>query len=265
MSAPSQQLLTQLSASLRRPSASYLVPAIAATALGHAPAWLPAIYAHHTSSLPATPPLRSASPLPALETIPRRRVLRELKEGLVKSAILVGVPRVIEALLELGECVEEGAKDDSFVRRGMGGVRWEQGEVERRGLEGLGRIYRDDIGPIWTKMGADMEDVRELLSVSLLEGRRKLTTLVSGRMVLQEHHLWNLSHSLPPHCRPSSESRPPRSRPRSPFGRHPLRAHSPTNTARDLVASSVRLFFTCISEGTRSNLCGIAGEHCGKE
>ena len=161
MSAPSRELLNQLSASLRRPSASYLVPAIAATALGHAPAWLPVIYAHHTSSLPAAPPLRSASPLPALETIPRRRVLRELKEGLVKSAILVGVPRVIEALLELRECVEEGAKDDSFVRRGMGGLGWEQAEVERRGLEGLGRIYRDDIGPIWTKMGADMEDVRK--------------------------------------------------------------------------------------------------------
>lgn len=84
-----------------------------------------------------------------------------MKEALVKSAILVGVPRVIEALLELGEVVEEGAKDDSFVREGLVGR--EMGEVMGNGERGLERVYRGDIGGIWEKMKPDMRDVSEFM------------------------------------------------------------------------------------------------------
>lgn len=159
-------VLSSLSTSLHRPSASYLLPALVTTTLGHGPTWLPHIYIHATTNLPPAPAHRTPSPLPALDPIPRRKVLRELKEALVKSSILIGVPRVIEALLELGECVEEGARDDWFVREGLGSeaVGWGRDEVERRGVEGLGRIYRDDIHAIWTRMGSDMADVSTSLN-----------------------------------------------------------------------------------------------------
>ena len=120
MGAPTPAFLAALSSSLRRPSAGHLIPALVSTALGHGSTWLPAIYKHHTLHLPPSPSQRPLSPPPHLDTNPRRLVLRQLKEALVKSAILVGVPRVIEGLLELNEVVPEGDRDDWFVRAGLG-------------------------------------------------------------------------------------------------------------------------------------------------
>ncbi|KAM0751057.1 hypothetical protein T439DRAFT_224838 [Meredithblackwellia eburnea MCA 4105] len=167
MSGPSPALLASISSTLRRPSTPYLVPTLVAATLGQGGPWASQIYQHAVSQLPQSPPTRSHSPLPAHDPVPRRIVLRQMKEALVKASILIGVPKVIESLLELGEVVEEGARDDSFVREGLGKGQsvegshgWGRDEVERRGLNGIGRIYRDDIDGIWKKMGSDMLDIK---------------------------------------------------------------------------------------------------------
>ena len=92
--------------------------------------------------------------------------MREAKEALCKAAILIGVPKAIEALLELGEVVDEGAKDDSFVRAGLAGGEWDAEEVRKRGDAGLARIYQNDINAIWNKMGPDMREISQSRSQS---------------------------------------------------------------------------------------------------
>jgi hypothetical protein len=156
---PPPALLAQLSKKLRRPSAAHLVPLLVSTTLGHGNTWAPHLYSHFVQHLPPSPPTPTTSPLPALDPIPRRKLWREMKEGLVKSSILVGVPKVIETLLSLRSVIEEGSRDYGFVREGLGREGWEGGEVESRGDEGLGKIYRDDIEPIWDAMGSDLKDV----------------------------------------------------------------------------------------------------------
>lgn len=101
----------------------------------------------------------SANLYPHEETVERIKLLREIKEGLVKSAILIGVPRVIETLLALTEdgVIEPEARDSSFVRAALGK---KSEERERAGVEGLKRIYHGDIEPIWGKM-VDIPDVGE--------------------------------------------------------------------------------------------------------
>lgn len=84
-----QPILQSLASNITRPAASYLIPAIVATTLGQGAVWLPAVYDFTVASLPPAPIMRSPTPLPVAETIPRRRVLRILKEGLVKSSILM--------------------------------------------------------------------------------------------------------------------------------------------------------------------------------
>lgn len=153
-------LLQRLSSTLTRPSASYLLPLVVSTTLGKASTWVPHIYHEAVRSLPPAPSTRSPSPrYPAGDSNPRRRVVRELKGALMASAILIGVPRSIEAQLHLGEVVEEGAKDDSFVREELETM--EPAEIRRRGNAGLKTVYQDDIGPIFEMMGTDMKDARE--------------------------------------------------------------------------------------------------------
>ncbi|KAK4703328.1 hypothetical protein P7C70_g2894, partial [Phenoliferia sp. Uapishka_3] len=164
MAPPSPALLKSLSATLRRPSAGCLIPALVSTTLGHGSTWLPLIYAHHTSSLPPSPPKRSSSPFPVFETVPRRRVLRELKEALVKSAILVGVPKALEGMLELQGVIEKGDHEDWFVREGLGRGVGGAEEVEKAGEMGLARIYRGDIKKIWETMGDGMLDASESIA-----------------------------------------------------------------------------------------------------
>jgi hypothetical protein len=153
-------LLQRLSTTLPRPSSSYLLPAVVSTTLGQANSWLGPVYQHAVRSLPPAPLTRSPSSLyPIEDDVPRRRVVRELKEAIQKSAILIGVPRAIEAQLHLGEVVEQGAKDDSFVREELEGV--EPAESRRRGCAGLATVYQENIGPIFEMMETDLKDVRE--------------------------------------------------------------------------------------------------------
>ncbi|ORY72412.1 hypothetical protein BCR35DRAFT_318975 [Leucosporidium creatinivorum] len=152
-------LLQRLSSTLQRPSASYILPAVVFTTLGQAHTWIGPVYQHAVRSLPPAPSTRSPSSLyPVEDDVPRRRVVRELKEAIQKSAILIGVPRAIEAQLHLGEVIEEGAKDDSFVREELEGV--EPAEARRRGRAGLATVYQEDIGPIFEMMETDLKDVR---------------------------------------------------------------------------------------------------------
>lgn len=74
---------------------------------------------------------------------------------------MFGVPKAIEALLELGEVVEPGAKDDSFVREELETLA--PADRLERGRAGLGTIYQGDLVAIFEKMGDDMRDVREFV------------------------------------------------------------------------------------------------------
>ncbi|KAF8317783.1 uncharacterized protein EI90DRAFT_3084972 [Cantharellus anzutake] len=86
-----------------------------------------------------------------------------MKEAIFKSAILVGVPHVIEASFAL-KVATEGTPDydTSFVREGLddcshtGNVN----ENQQRGLRGLERVYRAQYGPISSKMAESMAEIK---------------------------------------------------------------------------------------------------------
>jgi hypothetical protein len=77
-----------------------------------------------------------------------------MKETLVKSVILSGMPRVIQASFALKDALEPGDKDSSFVREGL-----ELGEdLARRGDESRRRIYRDNL-PLGGETADAMMDI----------------------------------------------------------------------------------------------------------
>lgn len=158
MAAPSEAFLDELAGSLRRPEARYLVPAIVATALGYGVEWAPAVYRHAIRDLPPAPSTSSSSP-PNIgeDPVPRRVVLRILKEALTKSSILVGVAKVICTQLELNSVVEEGAKDDAFVRKEYATLSGE--EIMRRGDDLLDKVYQDKMQGVWDLLGPGMQDI----------------------------------------------------------------------------------------------------------
>lgn len=137
--------------------------------MGHGHTWVPSIYRHATiigptSSLdgaPQSPAKRIAAaeaPLREAST-PSQLVVRRLKEALFKSAILVGVPRVIEASFALRAATENTPDFDmTFTREGIDATA--EGNNER-GLGGLERVYRKQYGPIISKMGAGMKEISE--------------------------------------------------------------------------------------------------------
>jgi hypothetical protein len=92
--------------------------AATSTACGQGQHWLPAIYQHAVSTLGTAPSKRTPSPINFEDDpLPRRRVVRRLKETLTKLCILIGVPRCIEAGFALDTVVAEGDRDDALVRR----------------------------------------------------------------------------------------------------------------------------------------------------
>ncbi|GAA6052503.1 hypothetical protein JCM3770_003799 [Rhodotorula araucariae] len=173
--------LRRLAASLPSsapPPTSALVPLLAATTLGHGHAWLAPCVSHALSAHPplargAAPPREPADPADDAVAHPRRLVVAQLKEALVKSAVLIGVPRAIETLLEL-----EGALDDArdasraFVRRGLDADDGEDGTTGARGTvreraesgrAGLRSVYRNELDAIFATMRArGLEDLRYL-------------------------------------------------------------------------------------------------------
>lgn len=161
--------LRSLSTSLPSSSpqaAPALVSLLAATTLGHGQTWLPHCLKHALADHPrlepgATPPPEPVDdPLLDLDLHPRRFLVAQLKEGLVKSASLIGVPRVICALIDL-----EGALEDprdlsrAFVRRGLeGGTVAERSEAGRQGLRS---VYRGELDGIFDLMrGRGLDDLR---------------------------------------------------------------------------------------------------------
>lgn len=85
--------------------------------------------------------------------------MRRLKEALFKSAILVGVPRVIEASFSLRAATEHTPDfDTTFVRENIDAI---AAGNNARGLKGLERVYRKQYGPISSKMGEGMKEISE--------------------------------------------------------------------------------------------------------
>jgi hypothetical protein len=77
-----------------------------------------------------------------------------MKETLVKSVILSGVPRVIQASFALKDALEPGDKDSSFVREGL-----ELGkDLARRGNKMRRRIYRNNL-PLTGDIADAMMDI----------------------------------------------------------------------------------------------------------
>ncbi|GAA5866122.1 hypothetical protein JCM1840_005079 [Sporobolomyces johnsonii] len=153
-------------------SVHFLVPLLTATTLGHGPSWLPPTLSHAFRSLPRSPAPAPPEPLDPAEDAsvhPRRFAVRQAKEALVKSSILVGVPKVIETLLELQKCVDEGDRSTAFVRKALdpssstsgGGGETTFAQRSEAGRLGLGSIYQDNLLPIFDLMRqGGLEDVR---------------------------------------------------------------------------------------------------------
>ncbi|GAA5953248.1 hypothetical protein JCM3765_007452 [Sporobolomyces pararoseus] len=160
-------LLGNLGRSLPRTvprATSYLLPLLTSTTLGHGSLFLPSCLSLAYKDLAPRP-----SPIPP-ETIdsredekshPRRFVSRLIKESLVKSSILIGVPKAIETLLEFSELVEEGDKSTSFVRQSFDRNASTFEGRSQAGRAGLGTVYQGNIEEIFQKFReGGLEDVR---------------------------------------------------------------------------------------------------------
>lgn len=160
------------------PLASSLIPLLTATTLGHGPTWLAPCLAHALEPHPplpdgqdpppeiAEPHLASSSSpsAPDAQQHPRRLIVAQFKEALVKSAVLVGVPRAIETLLHLDDAVlDKRDLSRAFVRRALEESEEEGSGVTRamRGREGLRTVYKGDLDAIFSRMRNDgLEDLR---------------------------------------------------------------------------------------------------------
>jgi hypothetical protein len=92
--------------------------------------------------------------------------VQRLKEAIFKSAILIGVPRAIEASFSLRAATENTPDfDTSFTREGIDATA--EGN-RQRGLEGLERVYRKQYGPISSKMGEGMKEISEFRALNRL-------------------------------------------------------------------------------------------------
>ncbi|EJU02158.1 hypothetical protein DACRYDRAFT_115921 [Dacryopinax primogenitus] len=153
---PSSAFLDTLANNKRiQPDSWYLIAAAASVTLGRASSWLPAIYTHACAPLGPAP--LEPSPAPenvAEDPLPRRKVVRRLKEAIVKGTILHGVPTGIGASIALHAALVPGDRDDSFVREGF----HLDGKNEQRGYEALHRIYRDEM-PLVGDLKTGMRDV----------------------------------------------------------------------------------------------------------
>ncbi|GAA5903478.1 uncharacterized protein JCM6883_005013 [Sporobolomyces salmoneus] len=142
----------------------YLLPLLASTTLGHGSTFLPACLSLAYKHLPPTPSPVPPEPLNPLEDgklHPRRFVSRLIKESLVKSAILIGVPRAIEIMLEFTELVEEKDRSMGFVREKLDCGSTTHGSRKEAGRSGLGTVYKGNIDEIFDKLRAGgLEDVR---------------------------------------------------------------------------------------------------------
>jgi len=151
MAAPSTAFLCQLESHFAGTSDSdrWIISAAAtSTALGYGQHWLPAIYHYACRNLRASPADSKPAPMIfANDTLPRRRLARKLKDVLMKSMLLAGVSRCIEASIALGDAVDpvDRAGDTGNYRSSLS---IGDNASADRGKKGLLRVYRHQLGPI---------------------------------------------------------------------------------------------------------------------
>ncbi|GAA5913582.1 hypothetical protein JCM6882_001692 [Rhodosporidiobolus microsporus] len=166
------RLSSSLPSSLPSPT-RYLVPLLTSTALGHASLFLKPSLDLALSPFPPAPspvPPEPADPREDWEIHPRRATVLLAKEALVKSAILVGVPRAIEALLELRDEVDDADWSGRFVRKELDAQGQTIGARKDAGREGLGRVYQRDSDAIFERMRVSGLDDLRFLSQSTTYG-----------------------------------------------------------------------------------------------
>jgi len=148
-----------------RPDSWYLIAAATSTTLGHGASWMPAIYQHAVKPLGPAPTNPTPPPVEfEADMYPRRKIVRRMKEALVKSAILSGVPRAIQSSIALKDALELGDKDNSCVREGL-----DFGEESaRRGYDGRYKVYRDP-SPFGPEVVEAMKDI-EWISLHVTYG-----------------------------------------------------------------------------------------------
>ncbi|GAA5880506.1 hypothetical protein JCM16303_005409 [Sporobolomyces ruberrimus] len=146
------------------PPTRYLLPLLSSTTLGHGSLFLPSCLSLAYRDLPPTPhpiPPEPFDPTKDETLHPRRFVSRLIRESLVKSSILIGVPKSIETLLDFSELVPEGDRTQSFVREGLQGRNSNFAERSQAGREGLGTVYQGNIDDIFEKFRyGGLDDVR---------------------------------------------------------------------------------------------------------
>ncbi|GAA6022907.1 hypothetical protein JCM10207_006859 [Rhodosporidiobolus poonsookiae] len=148
------------------PSSSLLIPLLTTTTLGHAHPWLSPLLAHSLSALPPTPspvPPEPANPHDDRSLHPRRYTLLLAKEALTKSAILIGVPRAIEALLELQRLAPPEDRPARFVRKTLDDRAATIRERQDAGERGLRSVYQAELDGIFGLMREEgLDDLRYL-------------------------------------------------------------------------------------------------------
>ncbi|GAA5935934.1 carboxymuconolactone decarboxylase family protein [Sporobolomyces koalae] len=197
----------------------YLVPLLTATTLGHGSLFLPACLDLAYRNLPPSPqpvPQEPDDPAQDERDHPRRFTTRLIKEALVKSSILVGVPKTIELLLELGSLVHPDDRSSAFVRASLDDP--DSRSRAQAGRLGLETVYKGNIDDIFATFARDgLDDVRKLLS----------STGYFSEQITYGSFLTPY-HASPPEFSPSpspASSLPPSSRlgfaSPDPFTRHP--------------------------------------------
>lgn len=145
-----------------------LFPKTAALAAGGQSRIIPDVYKQAVGPFGPAPTSKQPPIANWQDDLPRRRVVRKMRETLVKSTILVGVAHCIEASWVLSGALEEGDKvstgwfvfwatsaytyasqDDTFVREGYDA----DGKALERGNRGLGRIYQHNDASLMEKFG----------------------------------------------------------------------------------------------------------------
>ncbi|KAI9704790.1 MAG: hypothetical protein M1836_006570 [Candelina mexicana] len=95
----------------------------------------------------------------------RKRLSLRLRDVLMKVWTLVGIPKVIEAVVALAKVEAEG---DGVGEGTKQGIQLDE-EVEKRGTESITKIYRDNLQPIFNTFGSHAKDF-EWLEKSIIYG-----------------------------------------------------------------------------------------------
>lgn len=145
------------------PSATIL-PLLVAATLGKGGEWIRPCIDIAFEQLPAKPaptPPQPESLLDDERQFPRRLLVAQVKEAIVKSAVLIGVPRSIELAVKLGDFLDDDDLGTPFVRRKLERDGLDVTDLGRDGLGGLRTVYRQDLDDIFANFSRlGLEDLR---------------------------------------------------------------------------------------------------------